>query len=479
MNLLPLYHRLPVHLRAAAASLRGYQLQWWRYGPGSERLVVEALDRETWTKVQWDKWQQERLTYILNRAATQVPYYRDYWKKRQLEGHRSEWENLANWPILEKETIRSQPLQFLAEDANPRRMFYEHTSGTTGKPLDLWFSRRTVQASYALMEARWRRWHGVNRHTRWAIFGGQLVTPARQRKPPFWIWNQGLKQLYFSSYHLAPDLIPHYVEALHSFQPEYLVGCTSSLYAVAIEVLRSGLSLPTLRVAVTNAEPVYDYQRQAIADAFHCPVRETYGMCENVVNASECEAGSLHLWPDASVLEVVEGTEPVAPGRSGEFIGTGLLNLDMPLIRYRVGDRGAFPQNQTPCRCGRSLPVLATVEGRNDDVLYTPNGTRIGRLDPVFKANLPIREAQIIQTHLNRFTVRYVPVGSLTASDAQLLVSRLQERLGEVQVTLEALADIPRTGNGKFRAVICNLPALDIERLQQGNHVRYKRGSKD
>ena len=53
-----------------------------------------------------------------------------------------------------------------------------------------------------------------------------------------------------------------------------------------------------MTVAITNAEPVFDYQRWAIAEAFQCPVRETYGMAEIVAAASECTAGKLHLWPE-------------------------------------------------------------------------------------------------------------------------------------------------------------------------------------
>src|SRR5205807_10393600 len=62
---------------------------------------------------------------------------------------------------------------------------------------------------------------------------------------------------------------------------------------------------------------------------------------------------------------------PVSRGRSGEFISTGLLNADMPLIRYRAGDRGALPGEEHPCQCGRTLPTVAYIEGRMDDVLYT------------------------------------------------------------------------------------------------------------
>ena len=73
----------------------------------------------------------------------------------------------------------------------------------------------------------------------------------------------------------------------------------------------------------------------------------------------------------------------VPAGETGDFVCTGLFNDEMPLIRYRLGDRGARAP-EAPCPCGRSLAALASVDGRSDDVLYTRDGRSIGRLDPVF-----------------------------------------------------------------------------------------------
>src|SRR5262249_43089394 len=145
----------------------------------------------------------------------------------------------------------------------------------------------TVRAWYALMEARWRRWYGVSRHDRWAILGGQLVTPVAQRRPPFWVWNAALRQLYMSSYHLAPHLIPYYLDALRRHRIQYLWGYPSALHALAQEAVRRQRRDLKMTVAIANAEPLFDYQRQTIAEAFQCPVRETYGLAEIVAAASE------------------------------------------------------------------------------------------------------------------------------------------------------------------------------------------------
>lgn len=464
--LLPIYSAMPAPLRSLAASIRGYQLRSWRYGPETERLVQQARERETWSPERWRAWQSEQLAALLEHAARRVPYYREHWTRRRRRGDRSSWQYLENWPVLEKETLRRHPAAFLADGVNPRRMHHEHTSGTTGKPIDLWWSRPALRLWFALFEARWRRWYGVSRRDRWAIAAGQLVVPANRRKPPFWVWNAGLNQLYLSSYHLAPDLIPHYLGALERYQVVYLLGYASGLYALALEALRSGRRAPRMRVAITSAEPLFPYQRSAIAEAFSCPVRETYGMSEGVAAASECEHGSLHVWPEAGWIETWEDGLPVAPGRTGDLICTGLLNREMPLIRYRVGDRAAAPSYAARCPCGRTLPVIGGLEGRIDDVLYTADGRRIGRLDPVFKARLPIVEAQIVQETLDRVLVRYVPDGGFSGETRQAITGQLQARMGPVKVEFEQLDQIPRGANGKFRAVVCRIPLKGPDRLQ-------------
>ena len=464
--LLNSYYALPPWLRSVAATVRGAYLRSWRYSSATERLRDEALGRESWSPRQWQAWREERLSRVLHRAATLVPYYRNHWAERRRRGDVASSDLLQNWPLLEKETLRENPLAFVASDHSTWRMFHDHTSGTSGKSLDLWLSRETVQGWYALFEARCRNWNGVSRHDRWAIIGGQLVTPVKQNQPPFWVWNAALRQLYLSAYHLAPRYVPSYVDALRRYRVRYILGYPSAIYALAHEVIAQGLPVPDLDFVLANAEPVLEWQRREIEEAFGCPVRETYGMAEIVTGASECEHGRMHLWPELGELEIINETENGERSETGEMICTSLLNVDMPLIRYRVGDQGTLASPETACRCGRLLPILSAIEGRVDDVLYTADGRMVGRLDPVFKSRLPIREAQIIQETLDLIRVRYVPTHGFSPEHGQSLVDRIRERMGPVKVDLEEVDAIPRTANAKFRAVICNLPMEERKRVQ-------------
>ncbi len=456
--LLRSYHRLPPVLRSAIATARGVQLRAWRYGAEFDALRDNALERDSWSADEWKKWQETRLAYVLQRAATRVPFYRDLWSKRRRAGDRASWENLENWPVLEKESVRANPRAFVADDCSTTCMFHDHTSGTTGTSLDIWLTRKTVRAWYALHEVRCRMWYGVDRHVRWAILGGQLVAPTTQTTPPFWVWNAALKQLYMSSYHVAPRNIAAYLDALRRYNVRYVLAYPSALYAIAREALALRLTIPPLHVAIANAEPLLVHQRSTIEQAFGCPARETYGMSEIAAAASECERGSMHLWPEAGWLEVHVDGVAVPTGHIGDFVATGLFNADMPLIRYRVGDRGALGAPSQECPCGRHLPTLGGVEGRTDDVLHTMDGREVGRMDPVFKSALPIREAQIIQEQLGVIRVRFVRAPNYDASAGASIVERIRERLGPVAVILDECESIPRDKNGKFRPVVCALP---------------------
>jgi phenylacetate-CoA ligase len=458
-KILGLYHRLPTPLRAFAANIYGYHLRSWRYGPQTAQLVEEALEREHWSWERWKTWQEERLAYTLHRAATKVPYYREQWAARRRRGDRTSWRYLENWPILEKEPLRQNPTAFVADDCDIRRMYHDHTSGTTGTPLDVWLSRHTVRGWYALLEARLRHWNGVSRDQRWAILGGQPIIPPERCRPPFWVWNTPMNQLYLSTNHISRQNVPAYVEVLTRYCTTHMVTYSSCASVLAREVTALGLGMPGFKVIITNAEPLFPWQREAIQQAFGCQVRETYGMAEIVTAASECSNGILHLWPEVGWLEVLDDQENTAvpPGSPGRLVSTGLLNTDMPLIRYVIGDRGRLTTEHGTCQCGRRLPALSSIEGRNNDLFTTSNGRYVYVALSAILSGLSVCEAQIIQETPEKVLMRYVYSQELNAETRQTIIERLRARLGAVEVSLEQVDEIPRSSNGKFRAVICNL----------------------
>lgn len=456
--LVSIYHRLPAPLRSVAASIHGYRLHWWRFGKDTDRLAAEALERDTWDADRWKTWEEERLAFILHRAATQVPYYREMWTARRREGDNRSYDILENWPVLTKEVLRKNPASFVCDECDIRTMYADHTSGTTGTPLTIWLSRRSVQQWYALFEARTRLWHGVTRHDRWGLLGGQPIVGPHQKTPPFWVWNSGLNQLYLSAMHIAPWSVRSYFEAIRKYRIKYLVGYSSSLHFLGMEAAAAGESFPDLKAVITNAEPLFDYQRQAIAAGFRCTVQETYGLCEYVCGAGECAAGRLHIWPEMGRTEILdEAGQPVAPGAPGRIVATGFLNGDMPLVRYDTRDRGELLVNAPPCSCSRTLPSFKKVWGRWDDVVVTRDGRRPVLLDRIFDPPIHVREGQIVQDEIGKFRIRVVPSDGWSDMDVKILCEALVTLVGEAEVKVEITEKIERTWAGKFRIIVSHV----------------------
>jgi phenylacetate-CoA ligase len=456
LKLIDLYHHFPYPLKSLTASIYGYYLRSWRYGNQSELLIQKAKERDTWDREIIKVYQEEKLAHILNLAAKEVPYYRRSWEKRRAAGDRSSWEILDNWPILSKEELRANSKEFLVEGTNTRFLYKETTSGTTGSPVTFWCKRSMLIEMGALFEARWRNWSGVTRKDRWGMFGGQNVIPYKQSSPPYWVWNAGLNQLYFSVLHIKPDWVTSYLEAIKKYKLIYLYGYASALYQVAFYMLENNLH-HQMKAVITDAEPLYDFQREVISEAFGCKVYETYGQGEMIAAMSECKAGKHHLWPELGYVEVLDkNDEPAAENGSGRLISTGLLNDVMPLIRYDIRDEITVPKYDY-CECGRKLPIVEEIFGRKDDALFTSDGRRIFLLDIIFQPEFNIKEAQIIQKSLDYLLIRVVPTPKWHTENEKDITSAIQKRIGQMNIVMEVVQDIPKTWRGKHRMLISEL----------------------
>lgn len=449
-----IYKYLPYKLKEIAAGLYARKLNQFRRNLTSPNRINNAAKRESMSFDEWEIYQKTELEKVLIRAVERVPYYRDYWKKRGIE--KKEWLNLENWPILTKEEVRKNNHLFLADDCNPRKMYTEYTSGTSGTPLKMYWSQETTLEYYAIYERRIKNWHDVNWDMNYMMLGGRLVIPIEQKKPPFWIRNKNMNQLYMSSYHLADENADAYLQAIKKFNPKYMLGYASSMYSLALMIKQNKRTVAPIICAISNAEPLLDNQRELIEEVFGCKMVNTYGMSELVIGASTYDNVSEYIiWPEVGKIEIIDfaNDKKVEDGKVGRIICTSLLNKDMPLIRYDTGDSGSIVKSTS----GINHYKINELTGRIDDLVITKDGKRIGRLDPIFKKDFNIKEAQIIQNTLVDFTIKIVPTEHFSEQNKVELAESLIERVGDCNIKFEQVTAIPRTNTGKFKAVISNV----------------------
>ena len=201
-----------------------------------------------------------------------------------------------------------------------------------------------------------------------------------------------------------------------------------------------------------------DYQRRDIAALTGATLTDQYGMSEACGNASHCAALVYHEDFEFGVLECVD-PRPAPDGRvSGRIVCTGFASPDTPLIRYDVGDVGVWERPGSSCSCGRHSAILTTIDGRRDDYVVTPEGSRIMRFDYLFKDTHNIREAQVVQSEPGTITLRIVKRDGYSVRDETVLREQVREWISPtLGVSFEYTDEIPRQGDGKFRAVVSGL----------------------
>lgn len=441
-------HGLDVHgpgpRRRAAAMLHGMlpllTLGFRRRGQ-DDHVVEAARERDRWTGEQWARWREERLGMLLERAASRVPYYRQQWAERRRRGDRASWSYLENWPVLERAALGASPRAFVADDRDPRQLVHLRTAGTSASPVDLWHGAAGVREYEALVTLRARRWHGIEPQDRGAAVVASADTGETLRLSLLTSYEDS-RSLTLSVAAQEEAALARLLDSVVERGVRYLVGRPSVIGSLAATALRRGRRLPGVRVVITVGEALTGEQRCVIGEAFLCPVRESYAVAEHVAAASECWAGRLHEWPEVGITEVLESEALSGQASVRDVVATGLMNPDMPLIRYRVGDCARPGSGEHTCRCGRLLPAFVRIEGRRNELVVAPDGRSIAWLGPMFEG-LPIREGQVTREAARRVRLRYVTMPWIDSGLEDVLRARFQASLGSaVELVLERVPEL-------------------------------------
>lgn len=444
-----LYFGAPLWLQNALISAYGLKLLRLRYGSLNRKILGELVESQ-WLDANAIRLRQlAALNDVVQHAKLTVPFYRDrLGGVSELKG----LDELAGLPLTTKSDIRAAGRAVVSHRFAGRSLEEVHTGGTTGTPLTVYCDRQTLQRNFAFF-ARFKTWMGVTGSQRVAVFAGRPIVPPDQTAPPFWRENLFARSRLFSSYHIGKNSVGAYADALTAFKPVLIDSYPSSIEPIARWLLDQGVTTIRPRAVITSSETLHAPARELMERAFGCKVFDHYGAAEMAAFISQCEQGTYHVNPEFGIAEVITNDRPAAPGETGELVVTGFINPVMPLIRYTTGDLAV--QGADGCRCGRAFPTVAAIIGRLDDVITTPDGRRVGRLDPIFKAVASLVECRIVQDAIDHVRVEMVVKGEFPEQERQRLRGELALRLGPtMRVSFAEVAQIPRSGSGKLRTVV-------------------------
>jgi phenylacetate-coenzyme A ligase PaaK-like adenylate-forming protein len=171
------------------------------------------------------------------------------------------------------------------------------------------------------------------------------------------------------------------VNELNAFRPVWLSAYPSIAALLAEEQQAGRLSIAP-RVVLVSSEQCTPAMRGRITSTWGVQPFNTYATTESSVIAVECEQHTgLHVFEDLVIVEVVDGDgRPVPDGEQGNrILVTNLFNRVQPIIRYELTDLVTMAPGT--CSCGRQTCRIASIDGRNDDIMRLRDLT--GRLVPV------------------------------------------------------------------------------------------------
>jgi phenylacetate-CoA ligase len=412
-----------------------------------------------------------RLQPLLDQAVRHVPHYRRLFADAGLDPRDiKSVADLARVPISTKRELRAGfPGLTTAENLPASRRQPMMTSGSTGLPFEFYWDRAVLPVLGGT-ERFWLAWWGIAVwHTRIVIasptYFYERIKPPRRLHALANRVVVGERAENLPADQITPAQFRALVARVTSRGPYYIRSYPGSLASLAAGLVKDGVPLASYPSAVVAlAETLTPANAASLRAVFRCPVANHYSAWEVPQIAHSCPDNPtvLHVNAERVIVRVVrpDGAD-AALGEMGRVVVTDLANDVMPFINYSAGDLAVAGER---CPCGRGMPTLARLEGRESEMIRTPEGREIssgalGQLLTFVIGIIPyVWEYQAVQTAPGAVTLRVVPTTQFTLRFQASLARGVEDFLGpDMTVTVEPVDAIPLEPSGK-RMIIKPLP---------------------
>jgi phenylacetate-CoA ligase len=420
---------------------------------------LRALERADLTARR--EWTHARMREALSFAARST-YGRRLGRPTAIEG----------WPLLEKSSVRAEPGAFLSGPA----IFAARasTGGTTGVPLQLTRSLRSIVLEQACLDDMMRRLRVDAREARIAVLRGDNVKDPSDLQPPFWIAVAGGSRQLFSSNHLNATTLEAYARAVEDFRPDVLWAYPTALESLCLLLLRAGRKLSVPRV-LTSSEMLAPHIWQLAREALGSDLLDYYGQAERVSFAYAQLPQEYRFLPGYAHVEL-HPTATHGEHVLHEIVGTNLWNFAMPLPRYRTGDLVRLPASWGPRELEEvtlGVRTFAGVLGRDSDILISPDGVQLTGIDHFQRDVQHVVRIQVIQEAPAEVHVLVLPDEGYSERDAAQLLHNIRTKVpGSMRVDIRRVDALERTSLGKTPFVIHRPAVRDLL-----NRARSRRGA--
>jgi len=390
-----------------------------------------------------------------------VPYYKNLFNECSLNPYSGDFLNqFKNLPLHTKATIRENFDSIRATNLPESRFVKNSTSGSTGEIL--WFYSDKMPRIRQALQMRCFDWMNCKVGKKHMMILALYSQAERIRKNKVQLIKSLLKRTrILSALHYSEDDLENYIKEINDFSPQLLTSFPSILYRFASYIKSKKGNILRPKAIQLTGEKLYPFQRDLIEEVFQVKIFNFYGSRDIPMIAMECEEhNGLHIMSENVYLEVLDTNGyPIQEGE-GDLVLTDLHNYVFPFIRYKIGDRAVMGQRN--CLCGRTLPILEEITGRELDIIRFPNGKEVGGVfwPAILKSKTGIREFQVEQLESDKIAIRFIPGNDFEEVNINYYTDRIQEYSGnDLNISFIKVQEIERVGtSGKFKFVISRKP---------------------
>ena len=429
--------------------------------PAPLAALMYQLESTQWlTPDELAQQQYRQLVMLARHAVDTSPSFRKRMADAGLKAEQLDnLTGLRKLPVMSRRDLQSASAGLFCTRIPKAHMPVGETqsSGSSGEPVTV--KRTAINHMLWLASAlREHLWHERDFAEKLAIIrvNDDLAKPVSLET-----WGPPASMFYKTGASHAMSLrtdVSQQADWLAQINPAYLLTYPTNLAALLEEFKSRGIKLSNLRQIRTIGETLPSGLRDATHKSFGVEIADIYSSQEVGNIALQCpQSGMYHIMSEYLIVEILdEQGQACTPEQTGRVVVTDLHNFATPLIRYDIGD---YAEVGEVCPCGRGLPTLKRVVGRERNMIRLPDGSRYWPLVGAhsYREVAPIRQYQVIQRSLELLEVRLV-------SDAPLS-SEQEERLAEIihktvrhpfQLKFVYFDnEIPRGRGGKFEEFIC------------------------
>ncbi len=431
------------------------------FGLSISEFLKFLMESQWWTREQMDEYQNKKLRELIKHSYENIPYYNELFKKLKLTPNDiKSKDDLYKIPILTKEEVRKNfPDKMIATNIPSSKRIMGSSSGSTGEPLKYFDTKRSLSLQQA---AGIRAWYWMNYK-----LGDKYIKiskhPRNSRIKRIQDLLNNCNYIYFEK--LTEKTFLELIEKIESIDPKIIRCYPIPLYYMA-EIIekRGGIKLKNLKAINTTASTLHPYMRRKIQKVFNTKIYDSYS-CEGGSVFSQCETlENYHPSEECAISEFIEDDfSRNDPDKSKRHITTYLFNYVNSFIRYDTQDYLVLG-DEKQCGCGRNYINVSGIKGRDNSILYLPNGNYLMEMDffQYFDESNEVDQFQIIQEKRDIIQMKLVVNDNFNNMVKKEILNYWSDFFGSsVKFSLEIVENIELTPSGKRRFLIRN-PEIKI-----------------